>query len=59
MAEREGFYNRRYLQVPVNPTVCDNTLCFSGLQRDSISGWSFYGFSHSLDFRVKRYHWYQ
>ena len=31
----------------------------SGSQGDSISGWSFYGFSHSLDFRVKRYHWYQ
>jgi hypothetical protein len=37
----------------------DNTLGLWALQGDSISGWSFYGFSHSLDFRAKRYHWYQ
>jgi hypothetical protein len=30
LAEREGFYYRRYLQVVVTPTVSDLTLCLCG-----------------------------
>jgi hypothetical protein len=30
-----------------------------GLQANPIFGYSFYSFPYSLDFRVKRYQWYQ
>jgi hypothetical protein len=37
----------------------DNSLCLSWLQVISIFGYSFYSFSYSLEFQLKRYHWYQ
>jgi hypothetical protein len=43
----------------LNQHLGDITHCLCGLQADSISGWSFYSFSYSLQFRRKRYHWYQ
>jgi hypothetical protein len=35
MAEREGFYYRRYLQVMVIPTVSDSSLCLCGCRAHS------------------------
>ena len=35
------------------------TLCFSELQVNPFFGHSFYSFPYSLEFRVKRYHWFQ
>jgi hypothetical protein len=35
MAEREGFYYRRYLQVMVIPTVSDSNLCLCGCRAHS------------------------
>jgi len=34
-------------------------MCLRDLQAIRIFGYSFYSFSYSLQFRGKRYHWYQ
>jgi hypothetical protein len=43
----------------MNPVLKDNDLCLMGLQADSITLYSFYSFPYPLQFRGKRYHWYQ
>ena len=46
LAEREGFYCRRFLQVAVKPTVSDNSLCLCGCQADSNFRCCFYSFPY-------------
>jgi hypothetical protein len=51
MAEREGFYYRRFQQVTVKPALSDNNQCLHGFQALHNVRYSFYSFSYSLQFR--------